>query len=83
MTDVRISETAKDALTDLPPDVQERIKSKLLDEVVRDPDRYIKPLSGEPHGRIRVGAYRVVVEYDEATDELRIHEVGHRDGVYD
>ena len=83
MADVRISEPALEALNGLPPDDRERIKRELLDEVAGDPDRYIKPPTGEPHGRVRVGDYRVIVEHDRDAGELRIHDFGHRRNIYD
>lgn len=83
MTRVEISLTAQDAFESLPQVVQERIKTKLLEEVVDDPKRHLRSLTNSPHDSIRVGEYRLVVDYDTIDDCLRIHDVGHRRNVYD
>lgn len=83
MTRVEISLTAQDALESLPQVVQDRIKTKLLEEVADDPERHLRSLTNSPHDSIRVGEYRLVVDYDTIDDRLRIHDVGHRRNVYD
>lgn len=83
MTNIDISLAARDYLQSLPSDVQERVKSKLLGEVSDDPERYLRPLSNSPHQSIRVGDYRVIAEYDDGNDRLKIHDVGHRRNIYD
>lgn len=83
MTDVLVSQTARDALEELPPNVQNRIKDKLLGEVTSDPDRYCRSMTGSPYDRIRIGNYRVVVDWNRAKDELRIVDIGHRNSIYD
>jgi mRNA interferase RelE/StbE len=83
MVDVVISETAEKELNSLDSDVKDRIVSKMLDEVASDPKRYIKPLQNSPHGSVRAGDYRVIVEWDRDADHLRIHDVGHRRNIYD
>lgn len=83
MVDVQISLTARDDLESLPPDVQERIKDKLLNDVVDCPERYLKPLSGSEYQAIRVGDYRVIVDYDNDEDRMKVLAVGHRSTVYD
>lgn len=83
MTQVDISLTARDALESFSPDVKERIKDKLLGEISDDPERHLRPLSNSPHRRIRIGDYRVIAAYDDESDRLKIHDVGHRRNIYD
>lgn len=83
MVDVAISERARDELEDLPGDVQERIKSKLLEDVAANPERHLRSLSGSEHSSVRIGDYRAIVEFDEQEDLLKIHGVGHRSTIYD
>lgn len=83
MADVLISETARDKLDSLPPNVKDRITGKLLDEVADDPGRYCKPLGGTDEYRVRVGDYRVRLDWDRRNDTLKITDVGKRDGFYD
>lgn len=44
---------------------------------------YLGPLSNSPHRSIRVGDYRVIAIYDEDSDRIKIHDVGHRRNIYD
>ncbi|RRJ28643.1 type II toxin-antitoxin system RelE family toxin [Halocatena pleomorpha] len=83
MTRVDISLTAREQLNDLSTAAQQRIKTKLLNEVSDDPERYLRPLSNSPHQSIRVGDYRVIVDYDGDSDRIKIHDVGHRRNIYD
>ena len=83
MADILISHTAQDKLNNLPSDVRERIKRKLLDDVADAPDRYCKPLTGSNEHRVRVGDYRVRLDWDRQSDEIRITDVDKRDRIYD
>jgi mRNA-degrading endonuclease RelE of RelBE toxin-antitoxin system len=83
MTHVEISLTARDTFESLPQERQDRIKTKLLGEVADDPERHLRSLTNSSHDSIRVDQYRLVVDYDNAADRLKIHDVGHRRSVYD
>lgn len=65
--DWRFTDPAARELDRLQPHDQERIVSK-LDEIVtdqwRDPGDYVEPLTGAPHGKLRVGAFRLGCEVD-------------------
>lgn len=69
----------------LDPHVQERITSK-LDAIVtdewRDPTDYIEPLTGAPHGKVRVGAYRLGVDADRDLKTVTVYTIEHRSGAY-
>jgi|APHM01.1.fsa_nt_gi Cytotoxic translational repressor of toxin-antitoxin stability system len=83
MADVEISLAARDELEALEPDIQDRITEKLLEDVAERPDRHLVRLSGRDDYRVRVGDYRVIVEWDKTENTLRVTKVEHRDTVYD
>ena len=80
MTDVLLSETARDRLSDLEADVRERIKDALREI---NPDRDLSRLSGEDVYKCRVGDYRVIADWDRQEDTVYVLTVGHRSTVYD
>ena len=65
--------------------VQRRIASK-LDEIVtdewRDPPAYLEPLSGQPHGKIRIGDFRLGALADRERTTLVIYDIEHRSSAY-
>jgi len=82
MADVVVSERAAEWLNEAEPEVRGRITKKL--DSVRDfPDHYLKRLSGSPFYRLRVGDYRVIIDWDKSDDELFVRGIGKRDNVYD
>lgn len=83
MAEVLISERARDELEALDSEIRERIKSKLLDEVADQPDRHLVRLSGSERYRVRVGAYRVIIQWEKADNVLKITKIDKRDRVYD
>lgn len=83
MVQVAISESARDDLTDLPDDVQDRIKEKFTNEVAHDVDRHLRSLSNSEFQSVRIGDYRAVVNHVPDADQLRILAVGHRSTIYD
>jgi mRNA interferase RelE/StbE len=82
MTDVLISEHAADWLRDAENETSERIRNKLHD--IEDfPEHYLKRLSDSPYYRLRVGKYRVIVDWDRNDEEILVREIKHREGAYD
>jgi mRNA-degrading endonuclease RelE of RelBE toxin-antitoxin system len=71
--DWRFTDPAEREYEKFQPHEQERIVSK-LDEIVtdqwRDPSDYLEPLTGPPHSKLRIGAFRLGCEADQ-TDHLR------------
>ncbi|UWG51829.1 Cytotoxic translational repressor of toxin-antitoxin stability system [Halalkaliarchaeum sp. AArc-CO] len=65
--------------------VQERIVSK-LDAIVsdewREPYEYIEPLTGLPHGKIRIGDFRLGAAADRERKTIVIYDIEHRSGAY-
>lgn len=82
MVDVVVSERAADWLRDAEPEVSDRIRKKLHD-ITDFPEHYLKRLSGSPYYRLRVGDYRVIVDWRKDDGELFVREIGHRRNVYD
>jgi mRNA-degrading endonuclease RelE of RelBE toxin-antitoxin system len=78
--------TAADSFDGLDPEIQRRIVEK-LDEIVanewREPSDYVEPLSGMPHGKIRVGEYRLGANADREEQTVVVYDVQHRSGAYD
>lgn len=76
---------ADDAFQRLDAPTQRRIVAKLDDIVTdewRDPPDYIEPLSGQPHGKIRVGDYRLGARADREHETLVVYTIEHRSGAY-
>ena len=82
MTDVVVSQRAAEWLRDAEDETSERIRNKLHD--IEDfPEHYLERLSGRPYYRLRVGDYRVIIDWRKEEDELFVRRIGHRKGVYD
>jgi len=77
--------SALQSFEDLETAVQRRIASK-LDEIVtdewRDPPAYIEPLSGQPHGKIRIGDFRLGALADRERNTVVVYDIEHRSGAY-
>lgn len=76
-TEVRLTGTAIASLDDLETAHRERILSK-LDDVVDFPDHYLDRLSGVPGFKLRVGDFRLVVDWDRETDTIYVVDVFER-----
>ena len=64
---------------------QERIVSK-LDEIVtdqwRDPSDYLEPLTGVPHSKLRIGAFRLGCEAHHDDRLLWVYTIEKRSSAY-
>jgi len=80
MTDVLLSERARDRLADLESEARERIKTALKEI---NPERDLSGLSGDDTHRLRVGDYRVIVDWDRTDEKIYVLTVGHRRNIYD
>jgi mRNA interferase RelE/StbE len=67
--DWRFSDRSEREFENLQQHEKERIVTK-LDEIVtdqwRDPADYVEPLTGQPHSKLRVGAFRLGCDVDQA-----------------
>ncbi len=70
----------------LDANLQERIVEKLDDIVTdewREPHEHIEPLTGLPHGKIRIGDFRLGASADRETNTVIIYDIERRSGAYD
>lgn len=82
MPEVLLHPDVEGWLDDRRDDLEARARSK-LEDAGDQPDRYLKPLKGRDTYRVRIGDYRAEIEWDKVNDELRVLQIGHRDGFYD
>jgi mRNA-degrading endonuclease RelE of RelBE toxin-antitoxin system len=84
--DWRFTDRAEREYKTCQPHEQERIVSK-LDEIVndqwRDPSDYLDPLTGAPHSKLHVGAFRLGCEPDQNDRLLWIYTIAKRPGAYE
>ena len=83
--DWKLTDPAEREYEKLQPHEQERIVSK-LDEIVndqwRDPSDYLEPLTGAPHSKLRIGAFRLGCEADQTDHLLWVYNIEKRPGAY-
>lgn len=82
MAEVVVSDSAAEWLRDAEPDVRDRIVNK-LDDITDFPDHYLKRLSDSPYYRLRMGDYRMIIDWRRGDDELFVRDIGHRRNIYD
>lgn len=80
MTDVLLSERARDRLDELDAEPRTRITDALRTVT---PDRDLSRLSGKDLHTLRVGDYRVIVDWEQSDDTLYVLTLGHRRNIYD
>jgi len=73
---------ARKYMEKLPPDVSQRITDK-VESIGDDPYRTVEWCTGYPYFHQRIGAYRVILDIDNAALSIRVHSVGPRKKVYD
>jgi mRNA interferase RelE/StbE len=81
MADVELSEKANKTLDKLEDEVSNRIIKK-LGEVEDWPGHYLESLQGYPHYKLRVGDYRVIVDWERDDDTIYVLKIGHRRNIY-
>ena len=84
MSEVRLTPSGQRTLESLDSETQERVKDALR-KAVEDPERELERLSDYAYYKLRVGDYRVLVDWEKEGDDdiLWIFAVGHRRNVYD
>lgn len=82
MTEVYFTRPGHKDFRSLQEDLKNRIEEKLR-EVQASPARYLKRLRGRDLFALRVGSYRVIVDWDRDQDVVYVHAIGHRRNVYD
>ncbi|WP_079977872.1 type II toxin-antitoxin system RelE family toxin [Halanaeroarchaeum sulfurireducens] len=81
MADIEFTDKARAQLNELEDETSERILNKLK-EVQDWPGHYLERLQGYPFYKIRVGDYRVIVDWEKEEKAIYVHNVGHRRNVY-
>ena len=80
-----LSSTATDDLGGLSPAEQDRVLDK-LDEIVsspwRDPPDYGEPLQNSPYKKIRIGEFRLSVNFRQNDGRLVVARIKRRGGAY-
>lgn len=72
---------ARDFLKKIDADISKRIIKKLK-EIQRNPTRYMFTLVNRDNFKIRVGDYRLFVDYYEKEQKLIIRSIRHRKNAY-
>ncbi len=73
---------ARETLRKLPKLISKRIYKKITKEIASHPDRYLETLVNANFFKIRIGDYRLFVNYDEKKDHLIIRSMSHRRNSY-
>ncbi len=82
MTEIVWDTKARDFLRKLPRDISKRIFNKIDIEIRQNVERYLKTLVGKDYYKIRVGDYRIFVDYYRNEDRLFIRAIRHRRNAY-
>lgn len=82
MTHIIWDPLAQDFLDKLEPQTRARLLKKFDKDVRQNVRRYIEHLEHMDVGKIRIGDYRLFVDYDAAHDELTIRSMRHRHNAY-
>lgn len=82
MTSVEWDPKAREFLRKLPKDIAKRIFNKVDREIIINVKRYLETLVGRDGYKIRVGDYRLFVDYYQNKDHLKIRSIRHRRNAY-
>jgi mRNA-degrading endonuclease RelE of RelBE toxin-antitoxin system len=82
MTEIKWDQKARDFLRKLPKDISKRIFKKVDNEVRNNVDRYLERLVNIGGYKIRIGDYRLFVDYFKSRDLLIIRAMRHRSKAY-
>jgi mRNA interferase RelE/StbE len=82
MTEILFTDPALDQFNSLEKETKKRIISKL--KTIREwPEHYLKPLKGVPYFSLRIGDFRVIIDWRKDREELWVVAVGHRKNIYE
>lgn len=81
MADVKFTEKAIDQLDSLEDDTSDRIQRK-LEEIEDWPGHFLERLQGYPYYKLRVGDYRVIIDWKRGKEILHVLTLGHRRNIY-
>ncbi len=81
MTKISWEKNAVDFLKKIDAKDSNRIVKKIK-QISCEVARYIEGLVGREEKKIRIGNYRLFVDYDKKEDELKIYTIKHRKNAY-
>lgn len=81
MTELVWDDRAADVLRKLPKDDAERIVAKLR-HIALNVERYLEKVVGQNFNKVRIGDYRLFVDFDRGADLLFIRDLRHRRNAY-
>ena len=79
--EIRWHKAAAKELQSLKPDLAERVIEK-VEESAENPQHFLEGLTGTKHYKLRVGDYRVIIEWDWKEKIITVLMIGHREGIY-
>ena len=82
MTSIDWDPKARDFLRKLEKSIAKHIYDKVGEEISDNIERYLETLVGMEGYKIRVGEYRLFVDYDKQKDYLIIRAIRHRRDAY-
>ena len=82
MTSVEWDPKARNFLRKLPKNISQRIFNKVDREVFKDVVRFLETLVNFEGYKIRIGDYRLFVDYNKEKDHLIIRTIRHRGNAY-
>lgn len=69
-------------LKKLPKEIANRIITKVND-VLKNPFRYLEHYKGEKLYKLRVGDYRLLIDVDKPNKIMKVQVIGHRKNIYE
>lgn len=81
MTEIRWHEKASKELSKIDETTQERILNK-IEEAAGNPSHFLKGLKGTRFYRLRVGDYRIIIDWYRKENVIVILMIGKRDQIY-
>ena len=82
MTDIDWDPKAREFLRKLPKDIAKRIFNKVDKEVKENVERFLERLVNIEGYKIRIGDYRLFVDYEKEKNILFIRTIRHRKNAY-
>ncbi len=82
MSTLNWDEKARNFLRKLPKEIARRIYHKMDEEIKNNVERHLETLVGRDGYKIRIGDYRLFVDYDKNKDHLDIRAIRHRRDAY-
>lgn len=82
MIEISWDDKASSQLRKLPKEMVKRILLKIEKEIVAKPERHLETLVGVDFFKIRIGNYRLFVDYNKLQQKIIIRSLKHRREAY-